>query len=58
MFTRTVQTLKNSTDLVQRFTMPNIRQTFELRRFSEKEKISNIYLFLKTLFSIKKIGMM
>ena len=45
MFTRTVQTLRNSTDLVQRFTMPEIKQDFELRRLSHRER-NNHYILI------------
>lgn len=54
MFTRTVQTLKNSTDLVQRFTMPNVRESFELRRFSEKEKNKQYILIFQNIILNKK----
>lgn len=54
MFTRTVQTLKNSTDLVQRFTMPNVRESFELRRFSEKEKNKQYILIFQNIIHNKK----
>lgn len=54
MFTRTVQTLRNSTDLVQRFTMPEIKQDFELRRLSHRERNNHYTLIFKDVVNNKK----
>lgn len=54
MFTRTVQTLKNSTDLVQRFAMPEIKKDFELRRLSRRERNSHYILIFKDVVNNKK----
>lgn len=54
MFTRTVQTLKNSTDLVQRFAMPEIHEDFELRRLSNKERFQHYILIFKNVVNQKK----
>ena len=54
MFTRTVQTLRNSTDLVQRFTMPEIKQDFELRRLSYRERNNHYILIFKDVVNNKK----
>lgn len=54
MFTRTVQTLKNSTDLVQRFTMPEIHEDFELRRLSNKDRYKHYILIFKNVVNQKK----
>ncbi|EHF3481052.1 hypothetical protein OHW93_09065 [Acinetobacter baumannii] len=54
MFTRTVQTLKNSTDLVQRFAMPEIHEDFELRRLSNKERFKHYILIFKNVVNQKK----
>lgn len=49
MFTRTVQTLKNSTDLIQQFTMPEIHEDFELRRLSNKVRNKHYILIFKSI---------
>ncbi|ENW40443.1 TPA: hypothetical protein RP450_003165 [Acinetobacter baumannii] len=54
MFTRTVQTLKNSTDLVQRFAMPEIHEDFELRRLSNKDRYKHYILIFKNVINQKK----
>lgn len=54
MFTRTVQTLRNSTDLVQRFTMPEIKKDFELRRLSHRERNNHYILIFKDVVNNKK----
>ena len=54
MFTRTVQTLKNSTDLVQRFTMPEIKEDFELRKLSRRERNNHYILIFKNVINQKK----
>ena len=54
MFTRTVQTLRNSTDLVQRFTMPEIKEDFELRKLSYRERNNHYILIFKDVVNNKK----
>lgn len=54
MFTRTVQTLKNSTDLIQQFTMPEIHEDFELRRLSNKVRNNHYILIFKSIVYQKK----
>lgn len=54
MFTRTVQTLKNSTDLVQRFSLPEIHEDFELRKLSNRVRNKHYILIFKSVIDKKK----
>jgi len=53
-FTRTVQTLKYRTDLIQYVSTPELEESFELRALKNRQKNKHYILLLKNIFLSKK----